>query len=399
MVFSSLRNLFFRAKGRACPRSGRKAVRPRLEQLEDRYVTSGFAVGAGGDDTLVAHVKSPRPHVQESVIDGHILKLVGDNMASHIQIADQGERGIRVAIDDGEFIWFLGIDQVVVSTGAGHDTLQYELDGPNTTPADLSVQLGSGTDTVVVDARHGWAGPRPWQVTVTGGNDYTGTFLLGDGRGGLNLEDQLAAKKSTVHVMIDAAQATGGAGALWNMNFLGTGGADSVHALIGILRPPTPGDRAALETPVNLHFDAGADPHSALSVEYANVTIQAPQTLALTGIQADAALQMRLHNVLVTAPLSVAFSSLGGGEAASIHGIFINSLPGGRPMDGRLTMNSYTKTKGDPAFELADWSFSIANESTIGSGTPGAGAGKSTGKGEIVTVDGDTWSVLFKLIP
>src|SRR5262249_2186540 len=132
---------------------------------------------AGDNDVFVARLKPPRPPVEENLLDGHVLQLTGD--ANLIAITDDRHWGIMVAVDGAAPLMFgAAINRVVVNTGNANDTVQFALGDPDLfgdpppKPADLEVHLGNGTDTLQVEAIHGWwtdPNSSPWHIDITGG--------------------------------------------------------------------------------------------------------------------------------------------------------------------------------------------------------------------------------------
>jgi hypothetical protein len=352
---------------------------------------------AGDNDIFVARLKPPRPPIEETVEDGHILQLTGD--ANLIAITDDRHWGIMVAVDGAAPLMFgPTIDKVVVTTGNANDAVRYTIGDPDLfndppgQPADLEVHLGGGSDTLLVDAANGewpWGNsPVPWSIKVIGGaGNETSTFLLGGQMSSLDLEDLLGEKKNTVNLTYDPDTIPAAPISL-NLNFAGTGGSDFVQEQIGLLQPPSPGDRAALEAAVNLHFAAGADPNPALSVEYDNVMIEAAQTLAMTGVQHDAALQMMLQNVVVSASLAVAFSSPGGDPGSTVGFNNVEHMPA--PVYGGLTMAERSSPLGNDIRVIYDF-----NPQPEPPGMPAA----LQADVELHVPKGDPWSVMLDFVP
>jgi hypothetical protein len=352
---------------------------------------------AGDNDVFVAHLQPVRPPIDVKVIDGHILQLTGD--ANLIAITDDRHWGILVAVDGASPLLFgTAIDKVVVDTGNANDTVQVTLAGPDTfgdplvRPADLEVHLGNGTDTFQVNASNGWFPVffpvfHPWHIDVTGGAGVeTASFHFGGQMSSVDLEDQLAEKKNTAEVTVTPSGTPTAFPVFLKMNFLGMGGTDSIHALIGAQEPGAP-DRVLLDAAVNLQFVAGADRGPTLSVDYRNVTIAAPQVLSLTGVQRDATLLMTLTNVLADAPLAVDLSSPGGDTASSSNTFGdVGHMP--VPLDGALRMTDRSGPFADDIRVTFDF-------------TPLPGtSGTSSGLHRDVEFDvprGDPWSALVEL--
>jgi hypothetical protein len=352
---------------------------------------------AGDSDVFVVRLKPVLPPIAEKVIDGHILQLVGD--ARRIVITDDRHWGIMVAVDGGAPLMYgTGIDKVIVRTGDGNDAVKYMLGGPDTfgdapiVPADLEVHFGNGQDALLVDASTGWSDPpsdQPWHIDVTGGAGVErSTFLFGGQLGKLDLEDQLGRKKNTVNVMIDPVGTVAHIDDYLKMHFFGTGGTDSVHALIGAQQAKA-ADRIMLNAAVDLAFMAGADVNPLLSVDYRNVTLAARQMLALTGIQSDAAFRMGFHNVLLNAPLAVAFSGGRVTDPGSTNGIIIINSKG-NPLDGTLFMTDRSGPFADDIRVIYDF-----NPQPEPPGKPQ----DFRGSAELIVPHGDPFALLFEFMP
>jgi hypothetical protein len=285
----------------------------------------------GSNDVFAARLDPVRPPIGETVIDGHILQLTGD--AGQITITDDRNWGIMVATDgDTPLLYGPGIDKVIVTTGDRNDIVQYLIGDSDLRPADLEVHLGSGIDTLLVDASAGWSNApsgEPWRIDVTGAEHST--FRFGGSMGNLDLEDQLGRKQNTVDVMIAGYTPGSYLPAALKMDFLGTGGNDSIHAMMD-------GHAGGVQVPaVDLEFSTGADPNPSLSVAYQNVTISESQKLAMTGMPRDATFDTTFRNVVVDAPVAVSFGT-GRDDPGSTSAIIIEWMGG--PLDGTLGMTS-----------------------------------------------------------
>jgi hypothetical protein len=355
---------------------------------------------AGDSDVFIVKQKL-ECHVHITLIAGDILQVQGDDSSNRIGITDDGNGGITVAVDDDTPLTYTGIDKVVADTGNGNDVFSYTLLPASTPgellpmvrPADLTVKLGDGDNTLLVEAHNGWGEPpseRPWHIDVTGGVGVgRSTFLFGGRMGNLDLEDRLAAKKDTVDVTINPAAPQEALDAFLKMNIFGGAGANTVRATIGgdQVSGPGPINRALLGTAVDLHFMAGLG-LNALDVAYRNVTIAAPQMLAMTGVQGGAALRMELHNAVVNAPLAVGFAGPGGDPGSTVAFDNVEHMP--VPMDGSLLMTD----RGGP---FADdirviYAFNPVPE------PPGMPSDLS-GTVEFHVPHGDPWGALFEIDP
>jgi hypothetical protein len=109
--------------------------RPRLEVLEDRSCPAVFIVTFGGT-----------------------MFVVGDNAANGVTITDQGDGNVEAVITSPSNTAereASNINSIVVLTGGGGDTVDYQLDNPVTRAKALSVDLGGGDDTANLNASAG----------------------------------------------------------------------------------------------------------------------------------------------------------------------------------------------------------------------------------------------------
>jgi hypothetical protein len=346
-----------------------------------------FSLTSTGDNDLFVYKQDI--DVLPAVIrvqEGHILQLTAAPQATLIQFS-QVQQGIDVTVNHTTTIHFSGIDTVVVSTGDANVAVQYELAGPDTRPADLQVHLGSGDDTLLVNALHGWsnqAPAHPWHIDVTGGAVEHATFLFGGAMSNLDLEDQLAAKKSTVGVLIEPASSTG-AGVehpTLTMHFLSGGGTNDFQAMIqGTQGFPI------VDPALKLNVDGVPGDTNTLSVDYRNVMINAPQMVALTGAHGGDALHLDLHNVLVDAALAVAFTAPGdGGNPVSFTDV--EHMPA--PVDGSLIMTDRSGPFADDIRVIYDF-----NPQPEPPGMPQ----ELSGSVELHVPHGDPFAATFELVP
>jgi hypothetical protein len=101
-----------------------RSFRPRLEALEDRCCPSAII-------TAIPHT----------------LLIVGDSGANAVQITDQGNGTVTASVDSLGPVTRSGINNIVVLTGGGNDTVNYNLTGALTSPQNLYIDLGALTDT------------------------------------------------------------------------------------------------------------------------------------------------------------------------------------------------------------------------------------------------------------
>src|SRR5262245_1740982 len=99
----------------------RQTFRPRLEALEERWC----------------------PAAVDYLFRGDTLFVLGTQGPDRIDIADLGDGHVRAASADGRGGTFEGVGRVVVQARGGNDVVSYKLlGGPDTSPADLDMNLG-----------------------------------------------------------------------------------------------------------------------------------------------------------------------------------------------------------------------------------------------------------------
>lgn len=172
------------------------------------------------------------PSVSVDVLDGHILRVLGDEEANAIAVIDRGGGAIQVAFE-GKVKLFEGIDSVLVRSGGGDDVVTFarHLPGQSTVgrAADLFLDLGAGDDTFrLIDPGAAGASTNSPLVRIDGGDgrDTVG-FIYGGG---------------------------GGSGRLFEPN-------DDIEARLG-----RGDDTFAIQLPVSTGSVAAADGHEGLTV-------------------------------------------------------------------------------------------------------------------------------------
>jgi hypothetical protein len=235
------------------------------------------------------------------------------------------------------------IDKVVVKTGDRTDAVTYTLGGPNAfgdgpvTPADLEVHWGAGHDALLVDAGAGWSNSPAhptWRIDVTGGAGVErSAFRFGGAKGNLDLEDRLGGERNTVDVMIAGNPTEAAFPVFLKMNFFGAGGTDVVRTIIGVSDPT--GARMYLNAALALSLIGGGG-RSSLDVSYSNVEVYGAQTFVCPD---DNGVQLRFRNVVVNAPLAVAFTGGGGDRSGSTSAIIVNWTGG--PLDGFVSVTEH----------------------------------------------------------
>jgi hypothetical protein len=342
---------------------------------------------AGGTDVFVSHQRLVSSPVRVTVLDGHILRLLGDDTASRIDLTDDGLGTIQVLLDDDALRVYSGIDRIEVLTAGGDDVVRYQIGDPDLIgppslrPADLMVDLGNGDDTLVVDAARGWSGPSPWHIAVAGGRVEHANFAFADGSAGLDLEDRLASQTSTIDLRINATAAAAAPGARWNIRFFSEGGTDTVASFC---------DGASVG---HKHFNTAlalsliGDGNDTLNATYRNVEIDAAQSLFCPD---DNTFAMTFQNVLVNARLEVRFTggSGPGGPGSTVE--FNNTEPMPVPLDGSLVMTAHSGPVEDAIRVVFDF--------RPVSPSPGM---PQDFHGDVAfhVPHGDSWSVLFDIYP
>jgi hypothetical protein len=162
--------MFLRETDPGLGRSGR--VTPRLETLEDRCCPSTV--------TFQSHL--------------HLLTLTGNSSSSTMVVRDDGHGDVRVTLD-GRTRSFSRVQNIVINSRGGDDTIDYSLTGKLTESEQLTLHLGAGSDQVDLNYSKGVAA-KSLNVNIDdgGGNQsvtarfgrITGTDLrlsahLGDG--------------------------------------------------------------------------------------------------------------------------------------------------------------------------------------------------------------------------
>jgi N-acetylneuraminic acid mutarotase len=156
---------------------------------------SALAAVAGGDGRVYAiggynggalsTVEAYGPSVDITILGNHILQLVAtSNLPTNLVVTDDRHWGINVILDGRSVGTFHGIDRVEIHTGGGADSVRYAVAGGTGRPADLMVDLGTGTDTFSLSALpavQDLGSGRPWQIDVhtSGGNDQVRADIQG----------------------------------------------------------------------------------------------------------------------------------------------------------------------------------------------------------------------------
>ncbi len=136
------------------PRQRAARFVPQLEALEDRNCPSFIGV------------------------EGHTLLIMGGATADTISIRDSGNGTVMGTID-GQTATGTAIDNVVVHTGAGDDTLTCTLTSALTTAEHLQIHMGSGKDSATLNFSPGITNTR-LKVDFNGGRgDDTLTTMFG----------------------------------------------------------------------------------------------------------------------------------------------------------------------------------------------------------------------------
>ena len=133
-------------------RSGR--ARPQLESLEDRCCPSGVT------------------------FHSHLLALTGDSTNGTMIVRDDGRGDVQVTLD-GHRSSYSGVQQILINSKTGDDTINYALTGKLTESEQLTLNLGSAGDLARLDYSKGVSAPG-LKVNINGdGGDQNVTALFG----------------------------------------------------------------------------------------------------------------------------------------------------------------------------------------------------------------------------
>jgi len=129
-------------------------------------------------------------------LTGSTLSITGDAGADNIVIQDDGTAsGITVITADGTWTATGDVSAIVVNTGGGNDTVEYDLTGDLTTTRLVSVDLGKGADAFTVNLN---------QHTISGASTNLGITSSGDGGGdALTLNANGATVSPEAHMSVD----------------------------------------------------------------------------------------------------------------------------------------------------------------------------------------------------
>lgn len=135
-------------------KSRTKYVGLQLESLEDRCCPSAIS------------------------IVGHTMYVMGDPGNNVVSIQDNG-RGTITATIDARSRTGSNINNIVVNTGRGDDTMTYTLTGPLQRSQRLSVNLGEGTDQATLDFSQGAVNANLGLTVLGGGGNDRVTAQFG----------------------------------------------------------------------------------------------------------------------------------------------------------------------------------------------------------------------------
>jgi hypothetical protein len=139
--------MFSREKDPGLGRSGR--VVPRLESLEDRCCPSSV--------TFL----------------NHILQVTGNAAsASTMIIRDDGDGDVTVTLN-GKTTFHSGVQELLLASKGGNDTINYDLTSPLTKSEVLKLNLGDGSDKVKLDFTKGVSAPSLKILVDGGGGNQT----------------------------------------------------------------------------------------------------------------------------------------------------------------------------------------------------------------------------------
>jgi hypothetical protein len=241
-------------------------------------------------------------------VDGHILQVLGDNADNNIVIADSRPSSIQVTCNGQAFPAFAGITDLQVSLGNGNNSVHF----PWLTMSSLTTEIafGDGNNLFVDDWSHAMPPspdrpmpPMPMTITTGSGNNrvtelapppgFNDNVQFGNGN------DQFTAVLPAVNsALAERVQPPA------TFSIQGGTGTDTVRVMSGDPEELPSTARALLTTPVDLQFMGGGG-QSTLSVVYSNVIVDAAQSFRCPD---DNNVQVRFHNAVVDAPVSVSFT-------------------------------------------------------------------------------------------
>ncbi len=181
--------MFSRESNPGLGRSGR--VLPQLECLEERCCPSSVS------------------------FSNHVLTLQGDATNSTMIVLDDGHGDVQVTLN-GHKTLVNGVQQILINSKTGSDTIDYSLTNPLTTSEQLKLNLGTGNDHVELNFTKG--------VTASSLN----IALNGGGGGDRTVEADFGAITNTDLTL--AAQL----GSDWDHFTTSFKGAISGHAKVGV---------------------------------------------------------------------------------------------------------------------------------------------------------------------
>src|SRR5262245_27576620 len=92
--------------------------------------------------------------------DTTILTITGDDAANSITIRDSGQAGGITVVGDGQTFQFdPNFSAIVVNTGLGDDTVEYDLAGAMTANRIITANLGRGADRFTANLADQTLGP------------------------------------------------------------------------------------------------------------------------------------------------------------------------------------------------------------------------------------------------
>ncbi len=327
----------------------KSSFRPRLEALEDRWCPSCDIQLLGGT-----------------------LTILGDAVNNAVAIVDNGPAGLNVQCDGTTSNFTQPINQVVVRTGLGADTVSYRVTNPNWGRREVLIDTGQGNDSVTFEAANGLTTPtgqaRPEIEVLLGDGNDRATVRLGAITHGLKFSGDCGQGDDRFVVFLNGSLS---GPVPVHFDLLGRDGADRLGVFAG--NPDfDPDDLDSLlpthGSPVTLNLQGGTG-NDVATVEYGFMDVTAPQAWTLDTGEGNDLILAVLVDMNVDAPIGV--TALGGAgddrilveTVAFVHSVLTVSVDGGNDNDlitsdhvvlgnGTMVLNSLGGNGDDVIFQL-----------------------------------------------
>jgi hypothetical protein len=270
------------------------------------------------------------PSVSVAVLDGHILRVLGDDAADQLAIVDQGGGSVVMYIPDHQHFEYRGIDTILVRSGAGDDVVTFARHLPGQSAGgravNLIADLGSGDDTFrLTDPGAAGASPNRPLVRVDGGDgrdDVTDIFSgQGGGSGRLfepndDVEVNLGRGDDTFTLLLptsmDAGAASGQQSPL-SVEVNGDAGDDTFRTIASRVLIDDPNLLPAVRTRLDVGYDGGPGDDT-FDTELVGIAMDAPAQFRMDGGTGRDTFVTSFRGVAVNAPTDLVQSGGGGND-------------------------------------------------------------------------------------